>query len=252
MEVRANSRVRFRRVALLCCLALGACTTGGSVSERETGPLPTRSNADFDHVSSRVEPAAESFCRERARGGQKLSCDFTFRLAPDRALPANAYQSQDRNGRPVVTMTAALLDQLRDDDEVAMVLSHEAAHHVAGHLGSLATVSTRGTFLPEAMPEGSGVGSKATTRTDYGRGAAARTYSRAIELEADWIGAFISERAGYSPVEGAGHFRRLPSTKHSAGARMSSHPTASQRLETVAAASGKIRRQRAAGQAPAP
>ena len=47
-------------------------------------------------------------------------------------MPPNAYQSEGEDGRPNVTVGLQLLAEMRSDDEIAFVLSHEMSHHIAG------------------------------------------------------------------------------------------------------------------------
>ena len=66
-----------------------------------------RSAADFARVAARVEPVAESFCREENAGAPAAWCDFRIRLDTDPRMPPNAFQSQGEDGRPNVTVGAS-------------------------------------------------------------------------------------------------------------------------------------------------
>jgi len=71
-------------------------------------------------------------------------------------------------------------------------------------------------------------------RAARNRGAevAARSYSRAFELEADALGAEIALLAGFDPVRGSGFFDRLPDPGDHF---LASHPPNAQRKAQVAA-----------------
>jgi predicted Zn-dependent protease len=147
-------------------------------------------------------------------------------------------------------MTVSLLAQLQDDHEIAAVLSHEAAHHVGAHVARMNNRASSDAFLPSVGVAQDGRFS-AGQRTDYSAGSARRARARALELEADWIGAFIADRSGYDPEKGAGIFRRAAAKRMKPGSGpSSSHPHPVRRLEVVAAAGAEIRRQRAAGLTP--
>ncbi|MBP7240492.1 M48 family metallopeptidase [Amaricoccus sp.] len=180
-----------------------------------------------------------SICAERAAADGLDACDFTFVLVEAPTAPPNAFQTRSSDGKPVITVNSSLLAQLRDDDELATVLSHEAAHHVAGHIDRMNDRTSPDAFLP-------GDAGGYTAQSD------GRARGRALELEADWIGAFIAERSGYDPAHGANIFERAATKQGAKTSRTSSHPDPSQRLEVVAAAVAEIGRQRSAGLTPRP
>jgi Zn-dependent protease with chaperone function len=211
---------------------------------------PSQSETDFTRVASRVEASAEEFCRERPRGGPPGSCAIRFIVSGDGSEPPNAFQSLASDGTPLVTMTASLLAQVRDDTEIAAVLSHEAAHHVGGHVARMNANGPAPAFLPRfeaAFLDGSGAESQIG---DYGAGSGARARGRALELEADWIGTFIAERSGYDPAKGTGIYTRSGVTTGRSAKVTSSHPALSRRLEVIQAARSEVQRQRAAGLTP--
>jgi Zn-dependent protease with chaperone function len=211
--------------------------------------------ADWNRVVSRVEPAAERFCREELQGQPRDYCDFQIRLIEDRRAPPNAFQTIGRDGRPLIVMTSALLGDTRSADEIAFVLSHEAGHHVAGHLARQQVNVAAGALILGTLAGALGGGgqSEALVRDamDLGAFAGQRAYSQRFELEADTVGAFIAARAGFRPEQGALMFYRTPSA---AGAQSlwSTHPPSMQRLGTVQRAAEEIRRQEALGQVPRP
>jgi len=78
---------------------------------------------------------------------------------------------------------------------------------------------------------------------------AARAYSKEYELEADVLGAYIAEAAGYDPVRGARSFARFGGGSNSF---LSTHPPSGNRIATVNKAAADIKRQRAQGKTPRP
>ena len=86
-------------LCLCLCLALAACGTtyavpdagGPAVVAPVQGGSP-RSPGDFARVAARVEPAAEAFCREAARGAPAGYCDFRVSLETDPRMPPNAFR----------------------------------------------------------------------------------------------------------------------------------------------------------------
>lgn len=256
-----------KRPALALCLALSACGTtyqvpvagapGGPVA---TGPAgASRTAADFARVVSRVEPAAEAFCREETSGAPAGFCDYQIMLDTDPNEAPNAYQTRGDDGRPVIVVVASLLREMQSDDEIAFVLSHEASHHVAGHIPKQQQQQMLGALVLGGLvvAAGEGMGMPASQQSieqamDVGAFVGSRTYSQTYELEADTLGAYITARAGYDPERGARIFLRPALDNPGGPPILTSHPASAQRQATVARVAAEIRRQQAAGLIPRP
>jgi hypothetical protein len=218
-----------------------------------------RTAADFRQVAGRIEAAGESFCREEAVGVPADYCDFRILLETDRRMPPNAFQTRTEDGRPIVVVGSKLLAEMQSDDELAFVLGHEMAHHIAGHLGKQQQQQMLGALILGGLVAAGGdaYGTPASDEAirqamDVGAFVGGRAYSQSYELEADTLGAYITARAGYSPERGADIFGR-PSLANPGGpAILASHPGSSQRQATVAGVAAEIRRQQAAGLVPRP
>ncbi|MFY0596503.1 MAG: M48 family metalloprotease [Cognatishimia sp.] len=228
--------------AMIGAIGLSACvettvgqgSSGGNVSAATSTSPPAVSAGDpaiqrYNRVVARMEPIAEKACQRRVRAG--VNCDFNIVLNTDPRQPSNAYQSLDRNGRPVLTFTVAILKEMQNDHEVAFVLGHEAAHHIAGHLGQMRETATLGAVLGGGLAVLLGGGQSAVEiGADLGGTVGARAYSKDHELEADALGARITHDAGYDPVKGAAFFQRIPDP----GNRfLGSHPPNAERIATV-------------------
>lgn len=225
------------RLSLLAAvlLLLGGCV---APSPPPVAPpptvLPVQSPAvaaeNFLAVVSRVEPVAESYCRSF---GVAQSCDFRIVLDDRPRQPPNAFQTEDRLGRPVLGFTVALIADARNQDEMAFVLGHEAAHHISGHIAKRREEEMAGALLAGVQAKSEGL-SEDEIRAAVRRGAvvAATTYSRNSELEADALGAEIALVAGFDPNRGTGFFDRLPDP----GDRfLGTHPPNAARKAVVAA-----------------
>ena len=146
-------------------------------------------------------------------------------------MPANAFQSLDENGRPVVTFTVALIAETRNADELAFVLGHEAAHHIAGHLARQRQNAAAGAIIfAELATLTGGTAADVASAQEIGAVVGARSYSKEFELEADQLGTIITYRAGYNPLIGAEFFARIPDP----GNRfLGTHPPNAARMEMV-------------------
>jgi Zn-dependent protease with chaperone function len=182
----------------------------------------------FTQVVSRIEPVAERMCRQRTRA---RNCDFLIRVDPDRRAPPNAYQTEDKNGRPVLMFTQSILKRMSNADELAFVMGHEAAHHIRNHLTRQRENATAGAVVFAGLATLTG-GSATEVQNAQRIGAivGARTYSKEFELEADELGTVITAQAGFNPIRGAAFFARIPDP----GDRfLGTHPPNAQRVETV-------------------
>jgi Zn-dependent protease with chaperone function len=219
-----------------------------------------RTTADFSRVAARAEPAAERVCREENPRAPAAWCDFRIRLDTNPRNPPNAYQSEGEDGRPNVTVGVTLLGEMRSDDEIAFVLSHEMSHHIAGHLPKQQQQQMLGALILGGLVAAAGnpmTGGPASDQAisqamDVGAYLGARSYSQTYELEADTLGAFIAARAGYDPERGAQIFARPALADAGGPPILSSHPASARRQATIAAVAAEIRRQQALGQTPSP
>lgn len=228
-----------KKLTLLCVLALAACdvapqSTGAPSGQRTAQPakapgVPTSGNiAQFNSVVASVEPVAERECRART---SNLNCDFRIVVDDRPGQPANAFQTVDKQGRPILAFNLALIAEVRNRDELAFVMGHEAAHHISGHLERQRTNAMAGAVLLGGLASITGAGQGAIQNaTDLGAGLGARTYSKDYELEADALGTVITKRAGYDPVRGAAFFTQIADP----GDRfLGTHPPNAKRIETV-------------------
>jgi Zn-dependent protease with chaperone function len=226
-----------RRLALCLCTILPACAPPAppdpvrvSLPAEGGDPSDLRARAaSFVAVLARVEPLAEAECRARA---PQRNCDFRILVDDRPGMPPNAFQTVDpRSGRPVIAVTLGLIADVRNQDELAFILSHEAAHHIAGHIEIAQQTAMLGAAILGQIA-GAGGASPAAIRDAEALGAfvGARTYSQAFELEADALGAVIAARAGYDPLRGAEFFFRIPDP----GNRfLGTHPPNAERLAVV-------------------
>jgi len=228
-----------KKLTLLCVLALAACdvvpqSTGAPSGQRTAQPAkapgaPTSASiAQFKSVVASVEPVAEQECRART---SNLNCDFRIVVDDRPGQQANAFQTVDKQGRPILAFNLALIAEVRNRDELAFVMGHEAAHHISGHLERQRTNAMAGAVLLGGLASITGAGQGAIQNaTDLGAGLGARTYSKDYELEADALGTVITKRAGYNPVRGAAFFTQIADP----GDRfLGTHPPNAKRIETV-------------------
>ncbi len=226
-------------VAVLMLAVSGCVTVTGPEPEQSPPPKPAVSNPapqvnraraarNFLAVVKRMEPVAERECRARTRG---VNCDFRIVVDDRKGQPINAYQTLDRSGRPIIAFTVALINDARNQDELAFILGHEAAHHIRGHIPKTQQSAVAGAVVGGLLAAVLGAGDSGIEEAQkLGGAVGARSYSKEFELEADSLGTIITVHAGYDPLKGAAYFNRIPDP----GDRfLGSHPPNAKRIETV-------------------
>ena len=225
--------------AVAAAAALSACEVA-PVGQSPTAPAPvsTASSAPalsanqaaraFVRVVQTVGPVAERECRARTTG---VNCDFNIVVDDRPGQPANAFQTLDKQGRPVVAFTLALIADARNADELAFVLGHETAHHIGGHIARQQQNAVAGAVIFAGLATLSGGGAEAVrTAQQLGAQVGARSYSKEFELEADALGTVITKRAGYDPLRGAQFFTRIPDPGDKF---LGTHPPNASRIDVV-------------------
>lgn len=218
--------------AIVSSFTLAACeTTPVTLSDMVDPGAANFGRQDFAQVVSRVEPVAEQICRNRTSG---LNCDFRIVVDDRPRVPSNAFVTLDeqRNDQPTIVVTLALIDEMRNVDEMAFVLSHEAAHHIRDHFRRQAENARIGAEVFGRTAGASGATSQQAIEAAAQLGAlvGSRTYSRDFELEADELGTRIAAQAGFNPVIGAQFFFRIPDP---GDVFLGTHPPNQQRVDIV-------------------
>lgn len=241
--------MKLQLISLLSMLALAGCMTVAP-QPQAPGPAPQaaapqstvaakvraqRAARQFVEVVETVEPVAERECRRALPGGL---CDFQIVIDDRTNQPPNAFQTIDRSGRPIIAFTLALIAEVRNADELAFVMSHEAAHHIAGHIRRREENASAGAVIFGGLAVLTGADSGGVEAAQrLGAAVGSRSYSKEFELEADALGTRIAQKAGYDPVRGAAFFTRIPDPGN---VFLGTHPPNAARIETVrrVAASG--------------
>lgn len=225
-----------RRVLILIALVASACgapspppaTLKPSPVTSAPPMSPAASQRAFSQVTQRVRPRAVEECKRRTQG---VNCNFKIQVHPDPNAPVNAFQTVDKEGRPLIVFTKAMIGTARNADELAFVMGHEAAHHIQGHLQQTQANAALASILLAGIAGATGGNSAAIDAAgQVGALVGSRTYSKSYELEADQLGTLIAYRAGYDPLVGVHFFSRIPDP----GDRfLGTHPPNASRVQAV-------------------
>jgi len=214
-----------KHIYMLIFVLLAGCSTVGQAPVLEEN---TPDNVDFDQVVSRLAPVVIDTCEsaELVR-----NCRIRLYVADGPEGISNAFQSIDRFGRPFVLVTNELLEEIRNEDELALVLAHEAAHHILNHLArQRADAEEAAAILAEAAEEDGATPRQVRVAREVGALVGSRLFAQEYELEADALGAMILRDAGFDALRGAQFFYRIPDPGNHA---LNTHPSNAERRKVV-------------------
>lgn len=172
-------------------------------------------------------------------------CAYPVRLDLSDAINAFA------DGK-AVGITTGMMRFVESDDELALVVGHELAHNVSGHVAKQQTNTLAGFFLGALVDAGAtaagvdtgGAGRELGAR--MGQGA----YSKDFESEADYLGCYFAARAGYDASLAMLMWRRM-AAEHpasiSGGGFLASHPATAERAVALERTVEEIRLKQARG-----
>ena len=222
---------------LVASLSLGACVSTtptvlpseAQIPEVEAPQGVPVSVARAIEVTQRMEPVAEAVCRAEI---PQQNCDFDIVVLRDPRAGVNAFQTlHPDTGQPVILLTVGLIYEVRSDDELAFVVGHEAAHHIAQHIDQQRTAAERGAriFGNTAIQAGASQ-EEVIEAAQLGALVGSRQFSQEAELEADALGTIITCRAGFDPVQGAEFFSQLPDPGETV---LGTHPPNRERVRII-------------------
>ena len=242
------------RLAFTALFVLGACVELAPVSNtlpqdvQDNPPISSRSITNtYFQIGERIEAIAEPLCRRKNPTAPRSYCDFQVKLDTSPARGPNAYQTVGEDGRPIIAFNLPMLQTVRNEHEIAFILGHEAAHQIANHIRQANTNANLGAVILGGLFAVSGATpSTVLEAQNVGGIIGARAYSQSHELEADSLGAYITELAGFSPTVGVKSLSRLSGR---GGGFLATHPDRGQRITTVQRTVQQINQDKAAGRA---
>ena len=194
------------------------------VEEMQTMQLALSDAARHDNESRMLEVAFRI-----AHGGTTLCqqtpalegpCHFRFKLIDDDAL--NAYADGE-----TIIITSKMLAFTQTDEELAIILGHEYAHNMMGHVSSTRDNALAGTILGfgvDMLASAAGIGT-GSIFSDLGGHMGSLHYSQEYEIEADYVGLYITALAGYDITNAKDIWRRF-TVEHPEGMYASTtHPS---------------------------
>ncbi|WP_170409690.1 M48 family metallopeptidase [Ruegeria atlantica] len=222
-----------RLICLFLPLLLAACSAGETRLQPATEWLGNTGEyqveaAEVRDLSRSIGREARNECLRRAK---VRNCDFTVLVDLNPQAEANAFQTLDDKGQPVIIMTRSMIQSVQNPDELAFVLGHETAHHLLRHIPRQAENAQESAAIFSNLGKLFGEEGEDLERTQkIGAEVGVQLNVKTFELEADQLGTILTHNAGYDPLIGAKYFDRIPDPEDSF---LSSHPPNAQRVQMV-------------------
>lgn len=143
-------------------------------------------------------------------------------------------------GGKIVVYTGIVKQLELNDDEIAMILGHEAAHALLGHSAQKMVAGKTQEILLKQYSKNSGNLSKAQQLEKLSDLLITLPYSRKNEREADRIGAQLAFHAGYDLFTGSTLWEKMAKLNKSINPITSTHPMSTERLEYLNILANKI------------
>ncbi len=137
-----------------------------------------------------------------------------------------------------------------NDNEVAMVIAHELGHSAMRHVDKMrqnASVGMLGGLAIDSLLGAAGV-STGGVASQMGGQAAIQQHSVGFEQEADYVGMYFMERAGYNAANVANFWRRMGAENARGITQRTSHPTSVERFLAIERTYAEIQNKKRSGQ----
>ncbi len=219
-----------RKLALLGGLlaTLAACDVPAPEPQSPASAEQIARSDSFGNIVERLAPVVQDTCEAAA---VVSNCKIRLYVAETPEKDINAFQSIDRFGRPFVVITPQLIEAAQSEDEIALVLAHEAAHHILGHIDQQQQAAIVGAkLLGEAAAAEGASATEVREARRIGAFVGSRTFSQEFELEADALGALMLQDAGFDALNGAKFYDRIPDPGNHA---LNTHPANADRRAIV-------------------
>ncbi len=179
----------------------------------------------FEAVGERIESAGAVVCRHIGFDPER-GCYFAFEMdTRDESVNAHA------DGKKIV-VAGGMMRFVKSDNELAMVMAHEMAHNLLGHVESNRRNSMGGMLFGLVLDVAAATQGVNTQGGfgELGGNVGLLSYSSAFESEADYVGMYIMANAGYDIHNVAHMWRRMSIANSDAIYVSTTHPSNSERF----------------------
>jgi predicted Zn-dependent protease len=188
-------------------------------------------------VATKVQQGGIKLCGNIGRNPD--SCIYTFGLSDQKEI--NAYADGKR-----IIVSQGMMNFANTDEDLAVVLGHEYAHNIMNHMGAqqqnVAIGQVLGTAL-DTLASSQGIGT-GPTLGQIGGSVGSLRYSKEFEREADYVGLYITELAGYDISKAPEIWRRMSVGNEEAIYSGVTHPTNPERYLALSETIKEIERKK--------
>ena len=172
------------------------------------------------------------------------ACSYKADIAPSAVVNAFADGA-------TVKVTRGMMDFVKNDEELALVVGHEMAHDFRGHLDAKRQ-NELGGRIAGAVLDGLVAAATRTmpgnTGQSFGGALASQAYSVDFEAEADYVGLYVMARAGYPISDAPTFWRRMGAANPQSVTLTTTHPATPERFVALKAAVAEIEAKKAKGE----
>ena len=169
-------------------------------------------------VAPKILKAGGGLCQQI--GKQNNGCVYDFQI--EKSDQINAYA----DGKKIV-ITEGMMKFTKNNDELALVLGHEFAHNMMGHIAARQQNVGVGTMfgtLLDSLAVSQGINTNGIF-SNLGTYAGTLKYSQEFEKEADYVGLYITKLAGFNITNSPEFWRRMSIKDQKSIYTASTHPT---------------------------
>ncbi|MDD9899926.1 MAG: M48 family metallopeptidase [Alphaproteobacteria bacterium] len=171
-------------------------------------------------------------------------CAFPVLLDYD-SSEINAFADGSR-----IVVSKGILRFASNDNEIALVVAHELAHNALDHVGKQRGNAMAGGFgglVVDSLLAAAGV-STGGQFSQLGGQLGASQHAVGFEQEADYVGLYFMERAGYKSRGATDFWRRMAAENPNSIMTRSSHPTSAERFIAIEKTEQEIAAKKSRGQ----
>jgi predicted Zn-dependent protease len=199
----------------------------------------------LNRVSKPIAKAGLALCEHMSIPAN--DCLAPFVLAENGGV--NAWADGEK-----ITIAPAMMNFAKSDEELALVLGHELAHHNLKHVAVKKTNITFASFVGQVADKVAGKYGVTTGGgiREIGTMLGSLTYSKSLEREADYVGLYITQKAGFDITNSPNFWRRMSMRDEKGIYAGVTHPTNPERFVALSKTVDEIKNKIAANDAIVP
>ena len=216
----------------------------GNLIDRDVEGKKTQVKSNFNNLLKKSYNQPSLFTIIRSEKTLEITMTAE-KYCPQTVLLVDGTSPNAYTDGKIIAITEGMLE-FATDNELALVIAHELAHCVEGHISKKQLNSLLAGILGTAAENIIGMPQGTISNATLAKGAQA--FSQEFEQEADYVGMYLLARAGYE-TKGAEKFWRKMAEKNPVAANNfhGSHPSTAYRYVLLARTQAEIEQKKAGG-----